>query len=258
MKTLKIIMLMAVLTLVWGCSSDDGDDNTNPNITFTQAAKPEWTIDWSWNDPLPTWQDPDPEKYEARMYITLRLADEYKHYSTDDDLMAIFCGDECRGVSGPSVTDRGIVYFPIMVHGTPGSDKVELLDVKYYCSGMKQIFTRELLDVFHADRITGGSEDVLFEFGLAGTKYVPLTGKFQMTGNVPFTVSEDDVIGVFVGNECRGTGKVGSEFLVWKRPSDDESFTVRYYSAEKAGIYTSLQTFQKNKWVDQLEMTIYF
>jgi hypothetical protein len=59
----------------------------------------------------------------------------------------------------------------------------------------------------------------------------------QLQGDVPFTPQDQDMIGVFINGECRGTGRTGEEFTIWKQ-QDEETFQICYYSSAKAGIYT--------------------
>jgi hypothetical protein len=62
-------MLLAVLTMLWGCSSDSDDGDKLEGSSFAPVEKPSWTIDMMANDPVPTWQAPDPSKYESSMII---------------------------------------------------------------------------------------------------------------------------------------------------------------------------------------------
>lgn len=228
------------------CSSDGGNggDQPKPNYTFTASAKPDWAVDWMWTDAQPEWQDPEDGIYESRMIVTLRLAKEYMPYSTDDDHMAIFLGDECRGVSLRNIVEQpengsNNIYFTIMVHGD-GTEN-GMLYAKYYCAGMNQTFTANLGTDFSPDEIIGGTDDAEFGFGVDGTKYTAGGGKVVLTGNVPFTPSDNDVVSVFVGDECRGTGKPGDYIYVWSR-QPTETCQLRYYSTDKQGIYLMEKT----------------
>ena len=60
---------------------------------------------------------------------------------------------------------------------------------------------------------------------------------------VPFTVTKDDKLAVFVGDECRGILHTSAEdYFRWSSVvvsrEENETATIRYYSAEKQGIYT--------------------
>lgn len=84
------MMLMAALTLAWGCSSDDDDQPQEPEVVeptpeptpeptavFTATeGQPEWLIDWTWHDETPDWENPDPANFEVRMYVVIKLDDK--------------------------------------------------------------------------------------------------------------------------------------------------------------------------------------
>jgi len=245
MKKISIwtIFLTAVLTLAWGCSSDENDNGSQlPAITATAVeAPPVWKVDWTWNDPAPDWQAPAPEAYENRMYTIYRLHDGYTEYSTDDDRMALFIGGECRGVSTRSVTDHGI-YFTIMAAGSEGErDSNVYSELKYYCGGIHHIFTAEGYG-FAADAIYGDTYDITFELGAGSPKYQQCYVYVETSGTLPFTPGEGDVLGVFVGDECRGTGTLGKHFSAWLTQAA-ENVQLRYYSAETSTIYTVTQSY---------------
>ena len=52
-----------------------------------------------------------------------------------------------------------------------------------------------------------------------------------------FSTTPDDQVAVFVGDECRGTGQVGTSFTVFAH-DEGELMQLRYYSGFKGGIYT--------------------
>ncbi len=56
---------MAVLTLLWGCSSDE--DEKGGDLTFTESAKPTWRVDWFSTAAPPDWHDPASTAYECSM-----------------------------------------------------------------------------------------------------------------------------------------------------------------------------------------------
>ena len=53
--------------------------------------------------------------------------------------------------------------------------------------------------------------------------------------------ADGDCVAVFVGNECRGVGTVEKPFTVF-RTDENETLQLRYYSAQKGGVYTLTQT----------------
>ena len=61
-------------------------------------------------------------------------------YSTDDDLMAVFIGDECRALSRRS-GDAEAIYFVLNIYSNPSSDP-EYFILCYYSSSRGGIFTQ--------------------------------------------------------------------------------------------------------------------
>ena len=250
LNCIGMAVLTGVLTLMGGCSSDDGGGNggngeTSDAISFAASANaPDWKVDWMWHDEMPDWQNPSSSLYEERMYVTLKLDEGYVPYSTENDRMAIFIDDECRGVSerNSSEFDPKVIIFPIMVHGSRRDVEVgKRLTVKYYCDGMKQIFTNPGFYGFSPDAIIGDTWDQVLLFGSGGSRY---TGHksvvVRLGGDVPFTPSASDRVAAFVNGECRGSGLAGEQFDFWLTGHEEgeKEFQVRYYSCNQNGIYT--------------------
>jgi len=227
------MMFATALTIMWGCSKES--DEGEPGYTFSASGQPSWQVDWTWHDEAPLWQNPESNKYESRMYVILKLNEEYVPYSTDQDSIALFLSGECRGVSGRTVNDNGI-YFPVIVAGD-NSQSEGKMEVRYYCASMKQIFVMPGFHNFTPSYTIGDTYDQVLPFGSGSPKY-PLSQSFtvQIQGDVPFTPQDQDMIGVFVNGECRGTGQIGKEFTVWKKQTE-ETILICYYSAANAGIY---------------------
>ena len=164
------MMLTAVLTMAWGCSSDSDDNSDVTAVTFTESERPEWTVDWSWHDEAPDWQNPASTLYESRMYVVLKLDERYHAYSTDADRMAIFLDGECRGMGMRNVTTDGSIYFPIIVSGD-NENLERRTEIRYYCASMRQIFVMLGFYAFIPDRTIGTDEDQYVVFGDGSPKY---------------------------------------------------------------------------------------
>ena len=247
-KIIHIMTLIAALTIVWGCSSDSSDGgnyNFNLNYSFTATtARPNWAIDWYNNEPAPNWKEPDQNLFEHSMYFIIALPDNLVPYSNEDDVMAVFIDGECRSVAKASplmLDDWNKVYFIHKVRGND-TDKEVYFSLKYYSGGLKHTFILDGTDQYVPDFILGLEEDIVLNLMAGSTKY-----PYQMvivptlTGLVPFTPSPDDLIAVFVGDECRGVAPAveeeASSMVVYGR-HDGEEATLKYYSAEKQVIYT--------------------
>ena len=136
-KIIKTMMLTAALTIAWGCSSDNNDENVptenvpteNPS-TFAQAEKPTWSVDFTGSDPQPQWTDPDQSLYTTSTTILAKLEDELAAHYTADDQVAVFAGSECRGT--------GRVGMPFTVFCTSAEESLQL---RYYSAQQGGIYT---------------------------------------------------------------------------------------------------------------------
>jgi hypothetical protein len=237
-KTIHIMMLIAALTIAWGCSSDSSDGG---NYTFTTStARPDWAIDWYNNEPAPNWEEPNKNLFEHSMYIILTLPENLVPFSTDDDLMAVFINNECRSVAKASPLEDGSkVYFVNTVRGND-TDKEVYFTLKYYSGGLRHTFVIDGTDQYVPDLILGLDEDFVPNIMAGSTKYpYQMVIEPTLTGLVPFTPSPDDQIAVFVGNECRGVAQPQDALtiVVYGRHEGEEA-TIRYYSAKQQAIYT--------------------
>ena len=233
-------LVAAIVLTTVACSSDSSSDEVN--YTFvSKTEKPNWQVDLSGNEALPTWQDP--AQSENYMYLTVKLQDELVPYSTNDDRMATFRDDECCSiVSHPSKHDDGSIYFVLKIHGN--TTKIDLLTLKYYSGGLHQIFSMNREIPFIADYSFGGDEYDLIPPLITGCKKYPVyteydTAKLQL----PAEATDDDLIGAFVGSECRGVCKPGNTLTILGL-LDGEQAELRYYNAAKGGIYTFKEKVQ--------------
>jgi len=245
-KIINSLMLFAALTLVWGCSS--GDDEKDSNLatdnsstksaaTFEAAEAPQWSVNMYSNQAQPQWLSPDPTLYEDKMIAVLRLQEELVPFSTDDDLMAVFVGDECRALSHRSGNGEAI-YYVLNIYGNSAADP-EQFALCYYSGGLKQEFWRRGENGFLNEMNVGTESDFVLDLMTGTTKYERQT-VFVVTPKVKEGVTIDadaDRVGVFVNGECRGVGKPGRVFNVFHR-QDETQAELRYYSRSKGGIFT--------------------
>ena len=242
MKTVKIILLTAVLTMLWGCSSDSDNVSSPSASTFVESGRPSWSVDLSGNDAAPGWQDIDRSLYESWMYVTVKLQDELAAYAGDGDLMTVFIGDEQRTrPAAPNIYADGSVYFVLTIGGN-STDREINIRLCYWSAQLRQLFTIEEKSTFTPELPYGNTSDYVPPL-LKGSKKYPVqsTLTVNLPAKVPFTPAAGDLVGVFAGNECRGVGSVGKPFTVF-RTSAVEALQVRYYSTDNAGVYCILQS----------------
>lgn len=200
MKQIKLIMMIAVLTLAWGCSSDSDDTNppTYPKYTVTEApTAPSWDyikdIDWMSDEPRPDWVAPDPLLFESTMVLQIKLDDDLFPYASDKDLMAVTKGEECRALSLCNFkevqgTGQTVAYFILAIKGN-NNERDAPLSVNYYCENLKQTFVMENIMPFVPDLVYGiydDSENFQPYFSMGSTKYpVKPIVSISLSGNTP-------------------------------------------------------------------------
>ena len=246
MKTVKIILLTAVLTILWGCSSDSDNVSSPSASTFVESGRPSWSVDLSGNDAAPGWQDIDRTLYESWMYVTVKLQDELAVHAGDGDLMTVFIGDEQRTrPAAPNIYADGSVYFVMFIGGDTAAPEINIR-LCYWSAQLRQLFTIEEKSTFTPELPYGNTSDYVPPL-LKGSKKYPVQQQLtvNLPAKVPFTTSANDLVAVFAGNECRGVGSIAKPFTVF-RTSAGEALQVRYYSTDKAGIYSILQTVTLN------------
>ena len=249
MKTIKIMMMMAALTLAWGCSSDSDESNKwNGSVYTPSLNKPTWAVDWSSNETMPDWQNPSATAFECSMDLSIRLSEQLGNQSTDNDRMGIFIGDECRGMGLPNKLSTGRIVF--LIHVSASSKETgEPLELRYYCDGWHHLSKTMLNIPFKPNDVQEPYERDL-DISEGSTKYPVATSvTVVVPQQLPFTTNAGDMLAVFVGNECRGVGMRSAEdanrwSVTVYGSQTGETAQIRYYSAEKNGIYALLKTIQ--------------
>jgi hypothetical protein len=185
----------------------------------------------------PQWQSPTPALYENKMIVMLRLQDELVPFSTDDDQMAVFVGDECRALSQRS-GEGEVIYFVLNIYGNTSTDPEDFA-LCYYSGGLRQAFWRRGENGFLDELNIGTDNDFVLDLMTGTTKYARQTVFIvKPKSKEGITVDNDaDLVGVFVGGECRGKGKPGKPFNVFHQ-QEGEQAQLRYYSSSKGGIFT--------------------
>ncbi len=255
-------MMLAALTLMWGCSSSsDKDDEEgeiiDPPFTATSPwhtvnVPPMWQIDWTGNDQRPNWEEPVPSKYESWMIVQVQLPNLIATDVSDDDLMAIFIDDEIRGLSSKatSVTggDEEKTYFILKTFGNPKTDSNKNISIKYYSSKLHHLFTVNNGDTFFtSEGDVGVTHDFIPPFLLGASKYpVVMYDLISFTidpeSTEGFVPHANDIVAAFVGDECRGYTTVGESLYnarvtvtVYSK-AEGEQVKIRYYSVNKNAV----------------------
>ena len=245
MKTVKILMTVAALATVWGCSTanDNEIETVKPiGCTFEHADRPAWSVDLTGNDAAPDWGNFNMSLYENSMYVLVTLQDERAAHATEADRMAVFIGGERRTqLAVPNFYDDGAVRYVLRIYGN-STDRNVRFTLQYYSVALKQLFSIGTEEKFVPEFTYGNIKDFVPPL-LKGCKKFPVQNQLTVSlpDQPPFTPDNNDLVAVFVGSECRGVGVAGKPFNVF-RTSETEKLTLRYYSVQQAGIYTMAQT----------------
>ena len=245
MKTVKILMTVAALATMWGCSTanDNEIETVKPTgCTFEHADRPAWSVDLTGNDAAPDWGNFNLSLYENSMYVLVTLQDELAAHSTEADRMAVFIGGERRTqLAVPNFYDDGAVRYVLRIYGN-STDRNVRFTLQYYSVALKQLFSIGTEEKFVPEFTYGNIKDFVPPL-LRGCKKFPVQNQLTVSlpDQPPFTPDNNDLVAVFVGSECRGVGVAGKPFNVF-RTSETEKLSLRYYSVQQAGIYTMAQT----------------
>lgn len=215
------------------------------NYSVTPVTEPPtWAVDLSYNQGRPDWQEPSSGRFENWTVILVELEDALKPYASADDMMAIFVGTELRGLASPATIvgnpNSGATSFLLKVWGNESSDQIVDITLQYYCSKLKNIFS--LTDNYSTGKEQGVDEAFVPPLSLWSFKYpastsIDVNGILASEGIVP---SEGDIIGAFVGDDCRGVSALpltdGKLTVSGHNPG--ERLTLKYYDAANGQVLT--------------------
>ena len=257
-------MLVAALVMLWSCSSSDDDENEEKQVTsYTETPAtetPEWIVDWTANDAAPDWKMPEASVFENWSILMVKLQPELASYATDDDMMAVFINDNLRAAAQPAAsmasaaeTGDDSVFFILKVYGNDViSNKTQEFTLKYYSNHFHQMFSLTGQEKFVPERVYGVDEDFIPPLTTGSTKY-PVVMNLDITPTIKqdstLNFSADDLLAVFVGDECRGVYSAYNGLIsqpvsmtVYGK-QEGEAATVRYYNAQKKAVLSFKETF---------------
>ena len=253
-KTKLMFVLLASLVL-GACSSSDEDSDSNSEseskeLVFTeteQSEAPQWAMDWSNNQERPSWTDPDASLYENWTILKVQLEETLLPYSSAGDLMALFVNGELRALATPAVSvgsdQTATGKFLMKAYGNESGTETVNMSLQYYSQTLKHLFTLSGDINLNSDVTTGIDEAFIPEFTLGPSKYpvVKTVNVEPILRKAGITPSTGDMVGAFVGEECRGTVSLsasGSTSLLLYGRNAGESLTLKYYDATAGKLYT--------------------
>lgn len=257
-RILNNMMTFAALTLVWGCgSSNDDDPNLHEPTPIHKWVKAQgtanWVVDWSSNEPIPTWTAPLPENYETWMILLVTLQPELVPYSTENDLMAVFISGEIRALARPAISMKTTkdVTFILKVFGNEPSNQEVQMSLSYYCNQLRQTFTLNGSTVFVSEYVYGVDKPFVPNL-LGGNMKYPvqmfLTLQLPRTAQDVIRPQKGDLVAVLVGDECRGVTALDENlflspyYLTIYAQQEGETGTIYYYNVQENTIWNTGQT----------------
>ena len=255
----KSVLLGILVVLICACSSYEDKETPADYTVETVSEAPSWYVDYSGNESRPDWQEPNPAEYENWTIMLVQLEDALKPCTTGEDLLALFVDGELRGLTSPAVSqgnkddeeDKGT--FVLKAYGNEADQNMVNLTLSYYCSQLKQTFSRTVQTTYDMDKVYGLDEDLIPQFTLGSVKY-PVVTQLMITAEnlspINVTFGSGDMLAAFVGNECRGILSLNDQTtiapyhqLTVLGRQEDEAYTLKYYNAATQRIYTLSKSF---------------
>jgi hypothetical protein len=269
MKKFFILTLaIASIALMSSCSSSDDEDNggtsgSQTELQVVSSGQPEWHVDLMYNETAPDWKAPDPSQYENWFIMMFRIQNELKSSVSDDDMVAVFIGDELRALSHPARTmDEGqsagndSIYYILKVYGNERAEEEVTVTLKLWSAKLHQTFTIRGNCKFIHEAVTGVNSDFLPSLTLGSSKY-PVTSLVTVNFSPALyglEASDGDLLAAFIGDECRGTVpptvsilSSGQIPLVVFSTKEGETARVLYYNAKSDKVYDTGITFLTKK-----------
>lgn len=249
MKKTKLIFAVLASLFLGACSSSDNSDNKQTSYTETaQKEAPKWGMDWNNNQERPDWTEKDfGAIFENWTILMVKIEKTLEPYTSEGDMLALFVNGELRGLAKPAVIvgsdqiEKG--NFVLKVWGNETGNEPVSMSLQYYNQTLKHLFTLSEDIAMNFDVTTGIDSDFIPEFTKGSAKY-PVTKAIaveSVLNRVGLTPAGDNLIGAFVGEECRGTATLsqgGNTPLTIYGRSTGESVTLKYYDAAKRILYT--------------------
>lgn len=228
------------------------NDGTWPAYTTSDVEEaPVWLVGCTYGERKPSWQEPETGSYENWSILYVEIEDGLKPFVSNDDRMAVYVDSELRDVATLAIplgsTDEVGNSFVLKVWGNESENQVINVTLQYYCSQLKHVFT--MTETCTMGEVRGIDEDYVPSF-------TQELGKFDMEATLDVNSildgygiqpAEGDMVGAFVGAECRGVGKMeDSTFSPLKVHCNQagEPVALRYYNAAKGQVMIFTTTFE--------------
>lgn len=220
-------MIAAVLTLGWGCSKSDGDEESVPANPDTEQDggttyynrtwhKVDFDKDWhvsftAGNESKPDWKAPSAQDYETWMIYQVTIPESFAYWASKDDMLAVFIDGQIRAAASPAYDTalgdkQTYKKFILKIMGDyEYSQDDAKFTYKYYNAKLKKIFSDEISDKFVPEKVQGvESPFSLHRFYESEPWTVNTSLKVTLPDDIRQHIYATDRLAVFVGDECRG------------------------------------------------------
>jgi len=123
--------------------------------------------------------------------------------------------------------------------GKEADQNVVNLTLCYYCSQLKQTFSRTVQMRYEMGKVYGLEENIVPHFTIGTTKY-PVV----MTLNVSAFIDKADIqpaqgdyFAAFIGEECRGVSSADNLSIIVYGRQEGESITLKYYQTATGKVF---------------------
>jgi len=140
MKTVSSAIYIFLISATLGCSKNSDDQAEQTATKF----------------PAPTWKEDDTGKYPATMTAVFTLPTALAVSSMENDKLAAFINDECRGV-GIIVDVNDVKLFFVLIQGLP--EETSNITVRYYSNKTSYMYEAQSALTFLADGVHGTVEN---------------------------------------------------------------------------------------------------
>lgn len=145
-----LVLLIGISLLGASCSKhDDGLPNT-PNTPIIKPDEPQTPTYPTFDNP--NWIVNGLSSFEYTMTVSVVLPDSLRNDELSTDKLAIFSGDDCRGVADRISVSNDRHVWLAMVYGNTDTD---VLSIKYYSSKTKYMYQSATTKTFVFDGMIG-------------------------------------------------------------------------------------------------------
>ncbi len=132
---IKIIMISFLSLSFFSCGEDEK--------IYRTFERPNWNVDLS-------------GKYPLSMTAIVCLPENLKSYESDNDMLAAFVDDECRGVGSLKILGESRLYF-VMIKGM--ASEQSKVSFRYYCNYTSYLYTTNDPLAFEIDKTYGTADE---------------------------------------------------------------------------------------------------